>query len=288
MITKIMIKSFLVNLTLTVIKLLGSFFSNSKTLLADSIHCLSDMSTDIIGLIGSKLSNKRPDNEHPFGHGKIEYLTSILISFFIISLGIGIISNTFKGNLKQTSGSALIVIIISIIIKFILSSYLLKKGKELNSNILTTNGTESRYDTYSSLIALIFILISFLGGKHKIFLYADIIGSLVMSIFTLKIGIEILKKNLSSVLGEVEENSEKTDKIKELVLKNKKVLKIRRISLLKYGPYYAATIEIIMDSSLSLEEVYNVEKKIKKELKNLSLNIRYVTVNIKPKSHVKK
>ena len=89
----VLIKSFLVNLFLTILKFIGSVMSNSKTLLADSIHCMSDMSTDLISIIGTKISSKKPDLNHPYGHGKIEYLTSIIMSFFIISLGISILLN---------------------------------------------------------------------------------------------------------------------------------------------------------------------------------------------------
>ncbi len=282
MTSKVMIKSFLVNLILTIIKLLGSLFSHSKTLMADAVHCLSDMSTDVIGLIGSKLSNKKPDNEHPFGHGKIEYLTSILISFFIISLGIGIIINTFKGELRVTNIYALITIIIGIVVKYILSSYMLRKGKSLNSNILITNGMESKYDVYNSFLALIFILISLLGSENKIFLYADIIGSLVMSVLTIKIGITLLLKNVSSILGEVDTEDSKINAIKDIVNKNKDIVKIRRITLLKYGSYYSVTVDIVMKGSMPLSSVYEVEKKIKNDLKKSELFIRYVTVNIKP------
>jgi len=282
MITKIMLKSFLVNLSLTILKLLGSLFSHSKTLLADAVHCLSDMLTDIIGLIGSKLASKKPDKKHPYGHGKIEYLTSIIISLLIISLGIGILINSLNGRVKPTNIYSAAIIIISIIAKYILSSYLIKKGKSLNSNILLTNGTESRYDTYSSLLALIFIIISLFGSTNKLFLYADIIGSIIMSIFTLKIGIELLKNNICSILGEIETDELKLNKLKEIIKENKIIEKIRRVTLLKYGPYYSATIDIILNGSLSLQEVYEIEKKIKKDLKTIDMNIRYVTVNIKP------
>lgn len=282
MTTKIMLKSFLVNLSLTVLKLLGSYFSGSKTLLGDAVHCLSDMSTDIIGLIGVKLSNKKPDKAHPYGHGKIEYLTSIIMSIFILSLGLSIILNAFSSKATMTNYIGIIIIIISIFIKLMLSSYLLKKGKELNNNILLTNGTESRYDSLSSSLALIFMIISLFGSKIKILLYADIIGSIIMSVFTIKIGIEILFKNVKSILGEVEINNEKTKQIESYLKQNKHIKRVRRTTLLKYGSYYVATVDIVMDGNLKLREIYKIEKQIKKDLKTKNMNIRYVTVNIKP------
>lgn len=281
--SKVLIKSLITNLLLSIIKLLGSVLSNSKTLLADGIHCISDMSTDLIGLIGSKLSNKKPDEKHPFGHGKIEYLTSILMSFFIIGLGISTIIHALNGEVRKTNVYALIVIVISIVIKYLLSVYIIKKSKELNSNILLANGTESKYDTFNSVIALVFILISLFEFKNEIFTYADIIGSLVMSALTIKIGIEIFMQNISSVIGEIETDPLVLKEITKIIKENENV-KIRRITLLKYGSYYSATIELILDGDLKLNEVYKIEKKIKSDLKTNNLNIRYVTVNFKPKN----
>ena len=103
MVTLCLFKSFLVNLSLSLIKLLGAFLTKSKTLMSDAVHSLSDMTTDIVGLIGSKLSSKKPDINHPFGHGRIEYLTSIIMSILIIILGFGVLINSFNGKIKEFS-----------------------------------------------------------------------------------------------------------------------------------------------------------------------------------------
>ena len=80
MIYRIMIKSLLVNIALTFSKLIGGFIFKSKTLIADGVHSMSDMLTDIVGIIGGVFSEKHPDKEHPLGHGNLEYVTSIFIS----------------------------------------------------------------------------------------------------------------------------------------------------------------------------------------------------------------
>ncbi len=278
----VLIKSFLVNLFLTILKLLGSVVSNSKTLLADSIHCMSDMSTDLISIIGTKISSKKPDLNHPYGHGKIEYLTSIIMSFFIISLGISILFNSFNGKTVVPNMYAIIVLLITIVVKYILSSYLFKKGKLLNSNIIKTNAIESRYDTYNSILALIFIIITIIGSDNDILKYFDKVGSVVMSLLTIKVGIEILLKNVSSILGEVETDNNKINSVKEIIKSN--LYKIRRVTLIKYGHYYDAIIDLILKNNININEVYKLEQSIKKELKRSDMSIRYVTVNFKPKN----
>ena len=256
--------------------------SNSKTLLADSIHCMSDMSTDLISIIGTKISSKKPDLNHPYGHGKIEYLTSIIMSFFIISLGISILFNSFNGKTVVPNMYAIIVLLITIVVKYILSSYLFKKGKLLNSNIIKTNAIESRYDTYNSILALIFIIITIIGSDNDILKYFDKVGSVVMSLLTIKVGIEVLLKNTSSILGEVEEDKSILSTVEDII--KSKDYKVRRLSLLKYGSYYDATIDILLDKNITLENLYNIEKKIKRDLKRSDMSIRYVTVNFKPKN----
>ena len=278
----VLIKSFLVNLFLTILKFIGSVMSNSKTLLADSIHCMSDMSTDLISIIGTKISSKKPDLNHPYGHGKIEYLTSIIMSFFIISLGISILLNSFNGETLVPNMYAIIVLLITIVLKYILSSYLFIKGKLLNSNIIKTNAIESRYDTYNSILALIFILITIIGSDNDILKYFDKVGSVVMSLLTIKVGIEVLLKNTSSILGEVEEDKSILKNVENII--KSKDYKVRRLSLLKYGSYYEATIDLLLDKNITLENLYIIEKKIKRDLKRSDMSIRYVTVNFKPKN----
>lgn len=278
----VLIKSFLVNLFLTILKFIGSVMSNSKTLLADSIHCMSDMSTDLISIIGTKISSKKPDLNHPYGHGKIEYLTSIIMSFFIISLGISILLNSFNGETLVPNMYAIIVLLITIVLKYILSSYLFIKGKLLNSNIIKTNAIESRYDTYNSILALIFILITIIGSDNNILKYFDKVGSVVMSLLTIKVGIEVLLKNTSSILGEIEEDKSILKNVENII--KSKDYKVRRLSLLKYGSYYDATIDLLLDKNITLENLYIIEKKIKRDLKRSDMSIRYVTVNFKPKN----
>ncbi len=274
MTSKILIKSFLVNAGLTILKLLGAFFSHSLTLMGDGIHCLSDMATDIVGLLGSKLANKKPDKRHPYGYGKIEYLTSIIISIFIISLGIGLIYNSFTNKAQKPNQIGVIIIFISILIKIALSKYLLKKGKELNSNILITNGIESKYDSFSSIFALIFIGLSLIG-KHKIFLYFDHIGSITISLLTISVGISLLTENIHSIIGEVETDENKLSEILEIIKKYKRV-KLKELNLIKYGSYYIANISIKI-------KIYNslmIIDKIKKDINEKKLNIKQINISL--------
>lgn len=278
---KVLIKSLLVNLVLSILKLIGSFIGGSITLLADAIHCMSDMFTDVISIIGSKLSNKKPDKEHPYGHGRIEYLTSMVMSIFIIILSISTLITSIKGEKFNTNIYAVIILIVSIISKFILSDYLIKKSKELNSNIILLNGMETRYDTYSSMLALLFVLLSLISNKG-ILKYADIMGGVIISLLTIKVGIKLLLSNISSIIGVEDYNKDKINLINSVILEQKEIKSIRRTTLLKMGTYYKVILDLNINGNIVLNDMYEIEKKIKIDLKKLDLNIRYVTVNFKP------
>ena len=283
MTSKELLISLITNLSLGIIKVIGGFFTNSKTLISDGIHCLSDMCTDIIGIIGTKLAKKKPDKEHPFGHGKIEYVTSMLMSIFIVLLGITCVINSFKSTTNDTNAIALIILFFCILVKLILSSYLLQKGKKLNNSILITNGTESRYDAYSSMFALLFIALSLINPNNKIINY-DIIGSVIIGILTIKIGIQLFIRNIQSVIGEIDTDTNRQEILKDLILKNKKI-SIKRLTILKYGHYESVIIDLFVSPKMTIKESYRIENKIKTELKK-DERIKYVTISYAPKETI--
>ena len=116
-IIKVMLISFLINFFLSIFKVITGLFSNSKALIADGVHSFSDLSTDIMAILGSMLSRKPADSKHPFGHGKFEYLTSILIGIVIICLGLLLITNSFHKTKEVTSTIVIIVSIFTISLK---------------------------------------------------------------------------------------------------------------------------------------------------------------------------
>ena len=280
MTSKELFVSLITNLSLGIIKVIGGFLTNSKTLISDGIHCLSDMGTDVIGILGTKLSKKKPDKEHPFGHGKIEYVTSMLMSIFIIILGISCMINSFEIKSADTNYIALIILFFCILVKLLLSHYLIGQGKRLNNSILLTNGTESRYDAYSSMFALIFVALSLIFESK--FINYDIIGSVLIGILTIKIGVQLFIKNIQSVIGEVNTDKERQEQLKNIVLENKKV-SIKRLTILKYGYYESVIIDLFVKPSMKIKEAYEIENKIKKELKK-DERIKYVTISYAPKN----
>lgn len=281
-VTKVLVKSLIVNILLTLTKFVFGIIYKSKVLVADGIHSLSDLATDVVSIYGSKLSLKPADNEHPYGHGKIEYLTSIVIGAVILALALSLLGNSLNAKNTIASNMVLYVTIFTILAKYLISRYILSKGVKYKSNLLVASGKESRSDVISSAIVIVTYFLSKLSSYSKIFLYSDTIGTFIIGLIILKTAYRILKENIVSILGEIEQDEEYLDKIREIILENSEVVNIEELNIIKYGHYYQANITINMDSDVTLEDACLVSNRIKKKLINKKTRISYAKISINP------
>ena len=281
-VTKVLVKSLIVNILLTLTKFVFGIIYKSKVLVADGIHSLSDLATDIVSIYGSKLSLKPADTEHPYGHGKIEYLTSIVIGAVILALALSLLGNSLNAKTTITSNMVLYVTIFTILAKYLISRYILSKGVKYKSNLLVASGKESRSDVISSAIVIVTYFLSKLSSYSKIFLYSDTIGTFIIGLIILKTAYRILKENIVSILGKIEQDEEYLDKIREIILENSEVVNIEELNIIKYGHYYQANITINMDSDVTLEDACLVSDRIKKKLINKKTRISYAKISINP------
>ena len=281
-VTKVLVKSLIVNILLTLTKFVFGIIYKSKVLVADGIHSLSDLATDVVSIYGSKLSLKPADNEHPYGHGKIEYLTSIVIGAVILALALSLLGNSLNAKNTIASNMVLYVTIFTILAKYLISRYILSKGVKYKSNLLVASGKESRSDVISSAIVIVTYFLSKLSYYSKIFLYSDTIGTFIIGLIILKTAYRILKENVVSILGEIEQDEEYLDKIREIILENSEVVNIEELNIIKYGHYYQANITINMDSNVTLEDARVVSNRIKKKLINKKTRISYAKISINP------
>jgi len=280
--TYVLLKSLIVNSVLVLIKLIVGIFGNSRTLIADGIHSFSDLSTDIIAMFGSVISKKPADKRHPFGHGKAEYLTSIIIGSVILVIGINLIINAFSGDIHIPSNIVLYVTIFTIIIKLILALYLLKKGKIYKNNILISSGRESMADVISS----IFVIISFIGSKltnySEIFRYSDSIGTIIVGLFILYTSYKILKDNITTILGEIEDDNDYINYLKEKILSFPEVMGIENLIVVKYGSYYKVELSIYVQKLTSVSDSNKLTKELEKKLLTKKTKIEYLIISVRP------
>ena len=280
--TKYMIISMIANSFLSILKIIFGLIGNMKSLLADGIHSLSDLSTDVIAIIGNRLSRKPADEGHPRGHGKIEYITSLIISCFILTLGISILKNSFSNVNTIPSIYLVIVEAITIITKFIVSKILLKKGNDTNNMILISSAKESYTDVYSSVLVLIVIILSQFYQELEILKYSDMVGSILISILIVMTGFNLLKQNLSLLIGEREMCSDTIDEVKEIINNREEQFILEECTIFKIGSYYEVILKILVDGALTIKDGHDLMDDIENDLLGSDLNIEYVTIHIEP------
>ena len=240
------------NIILVVFKLVVGIFVNSIAIILDGINNLTDAISALATIIGTKLASKSPDRKHPYGHGRIEYFTSIIIATFIIFAGIiamkeSIIKIINPGNVEYSYVS-LIIICIAIISKLIFSKYVKKVGVKIESHSLIAVSTDALMDSILSLTTLI-------AGILNITLNVSIEGYLgvVISLFIIRSGISIFKESMDIMIGK-RFDKKITDKIKKEITSFKEVINVCDLSLHNYGPNKTvgtAHIEIMCDTSAS-------------------------------------
>lgn len=278
-ITKTMLVSAITNIILSITKIITGFIGKSGALVADGVHSFSDLITDMVAIVGGKIASKPADQNHPYGHGKVEYLTSMIISVFIIILGITIIIDVFNTEMSIPTNIVIYVTLFTIFAKLLLSTYIINKGKKYKNNILISSGYESRTDVISSIVVLISAITS--NIKIDIFKYSDKVAMFIVGLLIIKTGISLLKENISTILGENDTNPDFRKEVEDIILSFKDVICIDELVLMKYGGYYKLISDIGMQENKSLKEVHEIIEKIENKLKN-NTNIKFITIHVNP------
>ena len=279
-----MVVSIVVNVILVAIKLVIGIISNYKSLVADAIHSFSDLSTDVIAIFGQWLASKKPDEDHPYGHGKMEYITSLIIGTFILILGISMIYSTIGAQVVEPRHRivALVAVVITILLKYGLAKYVYNKGKKANNSILIASSKENMSDVLSAISVFITIVLSMFEGYFPIFKYADKAGGIIISLLIIKTAYNILKDNINAIIGECEQDEEIIYQIKGIIMSGSDVLSIDNLIVMKFGSYYQIMLDVGVDSKCKLERADVIAHTIEKNLIDSDLKIKYVSVHTNP------
>ena len=208
-IINISILGIIANLILAGVKIIIGVMSGSIAITSDAVNNLTDSSTALITIIGTKLAQKKPDKNHPFGFGRVEYLTSMIIGIIVLvtgfEMGLSSIKGIFNPSAVDYSWVILIVLFITVIVKTFLAAYIEKQGRKLNSGALIASGKEAKNDVLISVVTIISALV-YMFTKLSIDSYAG----LFISIFILKTGFLKCIKDLFENKNNLEVNSSKT------------------------------------------------------------------------------
>ena len=276
--TQALLKSFFGNLFLSIVKIIIGFTGKSSALIADGVHSFSDLATDAVALFGNYYSNKPADDEHPFGHGRFEYLTCLIIGIIVLFLGYQIIVSALNISYIVPSKLVIIVSLFTIIFKYFLAAYLIQIGKRTNNQILISSGRESNMDVVSSLFVLLSGILMQFSKEYSILKYSNLIATLIVG---------VLKDHFSAILGE-NEPEENINRMKTIIKKEEKIIDIDSFVALRNGPYLQITGEVSMEKSLTLQEVHDKLEKIEEELKQADHRTRHIHSHVNPVTTSKK
>ncbi|MCF7926935.1 MAG: cation diffusion facilitator family transporter [Candidatus Izimaplasma sp.] len=267
---KIMHKSLFVNLFLIVVKIVFGFLFNSIALIADGIHSVSDLMSDIFVILGIKHSIKPADEDHPIGHGKFEYILSLFLGLTIMliayNLGKTVILR-FNEAVQIPSALSLIVVLVVVVTKFILARYLIDQGTKTDSSIIKASGKESLTDVFSSGVVFIGVISVLLGDYFNItfLLKGDEVASLIIALFIVRIGLQIIFDAIHSIQGKSVKD-EICLEYKKKIINTKGVITVDHLEMIAYGPYYQALVDIRVDGNKTVKEGHDIAHHITENL----------------------
>jgi len=266
----------IINLILAVFKLLCGILSNSVSIMADAFNNLSDSGTSVITLISFKISSRPADKEHPFGHARMEYIASMIVSFIIMLVGAELLLDSGKTLLglsdkKETAVTTLTIVILaaSIIVKLLLALFYRSIGKSIDSSVVLAASADSFSDSFSTLAVLASSIVIKLTGWHVI----DAIMGIIVSIPIIIAGFKILNETKDVLLGEAPVDETVRD-IERIIKNFPDIIGTHDLMVHNYGPSnFVASFHAEVDGKQDIyylhDMIDNVERRICDELKIL-------------------
>ncbi len=280
-ITKAGIIGITVNALLAGSKILIGFAANSITVMSDGFNNFSDCISSIITVISSRLAQRAPDAKHPHGYGRLEYLAGLAVAILIMWTGWNLfcesVSRIFVPEKTEFSITGIIILVISVIVKFLLSAYHLRTGKKYNSDVLIGSGQEQRIDIIQSIAALICVIVVQLTDLN-----ADAYVAAVVSLLLMRTGNTLLKNAVNSLLGE-RTDTELSRKIYEVIRRQPEFLDAYHLILHNYGPLnQEGSVHIALPDHLSLDEAVRITEHARRAVRSacgIDLNFDIHSVN---------
>lgn len=261
------------NSLLCIMKIFIGWISGSIAIIADGINNLADASSSIITLVGFKLAALPEDEEHPYGHARIEYLAGMAVSVMIILVGVELgkssIDKILEPSPLEFSWVLVAVLILAIVIKVWQARFNISTGKKINSLALMATGADSRNDVISTCVVLLGVLIG-----HFAEIQIDGYLGLLVAVFIIWSGICLVKETVSPLLGEAPDH-ELVEQIAQIAKSHEGILDIHDLAVHNYGPgKIFASIHLEVDASVDVMKSHDLVDNVEHEIANkLNINI---------------
>jgi len=278
---------FIVNVILSSIKIFTGFIGKSSAMIADGIHSLSDLITDLIVIVFFRISDAEKDDKHPYGHGKFETFSTFLIALILFVVGLGIfyggtskIISVIKGeDLPQPHLIAFWVAIVSIVCKEVLFQYTKIVGKQINSQSVIANAWHHRSDAFSSIGVTVGIAGAiFLGDKWVIL---DPIACVVVSFFILKVAIELSLPSIQELM-EASLPKEIVHTIEKIIMEDSEIKSFHKLRTRKIGEVFVIDVHIQLENNISLVQAHNISGALSHRLRETFGKRTQINVHTEP------
>ena len=259
----------------------------STAVVADAVHSLSDLLTDIVVMVFVRISGKPADEDHDYGHGKYETLATAIIGIALFAVGVGILVESIEKVVAVVNGEvlprpstiAVVVTVVSVIWKEMLYWYTIAMGRKYNSQAVIANAWHHRSDVFSSIGVLIGVVGAMvLGDKWSVL---DPIAAAVVSVFIVKVAIDLVKPCVDELL-ERSLPSEVEQQIEQTILSVEGVTSPHHLRTRRIGNNYAIEVHIRMDGNLTLHEAHHITSAVERKLKTQFGEGTHVGIHTEP------
>ena len=272
-----------VNLLLSVIKLLGGIIGQSQSLLADGLHSLSDLASDAMVLVAAKHAGEEADDDHPYGHGRFETLATVGLGLFLVLVALGIAYDAAhrvfdEGVQTVPHPFTLAIALFSILSNEGLYHLTYRVGVRINSKMLIANAWHHRSDAVSSIVVLIGIAGAELGMP-----ILDPVAAIIVALMIAKIGYDLGYHSMRELV-DTALDPEIVEQIKEKILENEEVLEMHMLRTRRMGHTALVDVHILVQPKLSVSEGHHISESVEYSLIKSFDEINDVTVHIDPEN----
>jgi cation diffusion facilitator family transporter len=270
----------LVNILLAGAQVISGFFAHSQALIADGMHTLADLLSDFVVLFAAQHAAKAADEDHPYGHGRFETLTSIFLGIALIGVALGI---GYRGILSIANPTeqtiepyALFFALLAILSKEFLYRYTIKAAREIKSTLLESNALHHRSDVFSSIVVIAGVGAQLSGAPHM-----DALAAIIVAVMISLMGLHLVKKSFAELI-DTSLDQELLDKVKQHILNTGGVVAIHSLRSRSMGGMGYIDTEIRVNPRLSVSEAHYISLHLEQSVKKNFTEISDITVHIDP------
>ena len=280
---RVSVITIIVNVILSVFKLLAGIIAHSGAMISDAVHSASDVFSTFVVMIGIRMSTKDSDKEHPYGHERLECVAAIVLAMILFMTGFGIGAGAFKNIISgeytalQVPGMlALVAAIVSILVKEAMYWYTRKYAKKIDSGALLADAWHHRSDAFSSIGALVGV-----GGARMGYPIMDSIASLVIFFFIMKAAYDIFK-DARDKMGDHACDEDTEIQMRDCVMEKEEVLGIDMLQTRIFGNKIYVDVEIRVNGEYTLIQAHRIAEDVHERIEQSFPKVKHIMVHVNP------